>query len=146
MTGNLQVLESEFKSLQTPLTIPLCRQGILEHSTYLFPRSERCISHMYAVLTADATNLINWTVFLHILIQPKLYELALRPVTQPILPTTRFDKETLCDISYFCRGTVEVIAFLGHSAVYLYFVTGISGQVLLVPSKRDKQYLPPKRR
>jgi hypothetical protein len=75
-----------------------------------------CLYYMYRT-NSRPTNLINWAVFLHIFIQPKLYQLALRPVTERILPTVRFDQETKCDISDFRRGKVEVIDFLGPSAV-----------------------------
>jgi hypothetical protein len=40
------------------------------------------------------TILINWAVFLHILIQPKLYQPALRLVTERMLSIVRFDQET----------------------------------------------------
>jgi hypothetical protein len=68
------------------------------------PRRE-CLYCICAALTVEPTNLINWTVFLHIFIHRKFYQLALRAVTQRILPIIRFDKETVCDISDFRRGT-----------------------------------------
>lgn len=57
-----------------PLKIPLCRPRITEHSADWCPRREMFILHMCRT-DSRPTDPINWTVFLHIFIQPKLYKL-----------------------------------------------------------------------
>jgi hypothetical protein len=56
--------------------------------------SQEAVYIMCVILQVEPTRLISWTVFLHILIHPKLYQLALRAVTERILSKIRFDKET----------------------------------------------------